>query len=261
VTTGTTGTPVRPLTGRQQRLKALGEELTPAKSLARMDAATARVVATVSIVGTLLTGLGLVTAGLPDVEGAARVLAACSAVLAVLAVLFALSAQIFTVTRGVSTDNLKAVEKWYRRYFGVRGPLTSAASVLLVLAAAAAGAAATLVMTGDEGDAASFAVTRTAELPEPSASATPTGADTLTVDVTFRNLDDGHVATVTVSVDGRVVAQTAITPAGDGTASRSLTVAHVPATATVRVSAAAGDVTCTADGSPGQPLALKCVQP
>ncbi|MCA1694446.1 MAG: hypothetical protein LC749_06820 [Actinobacteria bacterium] len=73
-----TSPPVGPPTPREQALAALAEELTPAKSLQRLDTATARVVSTISIVATLLTGLGLVTAGLTNLTETARVLAVVS---------------------------------------------------------------------------------------------------------------------------------------------------------------------------------------
>jgi hypothetical protein len=245
------------LTARQRALRALADELTPVKSLARLDAATGRVVTTVSVVGTLLTGFGLAAAGLPGIGGAARALAVCSVVLAVLAVLCALIAQTLTVTRGLNTNNLLAVGAWYERRFTVRAPLTRAASVLLVAAVAVAGTAAVLFLTGGGRDRAAVSVTRTAPLPDPSASAAA-AADTVTVEVTFRGVDAGQVAAVTVAVDGRTVAQAAITPTVDGVATRTLTVDKVPASATVTVQAQAGRTRCTADGRPGQPLRLTC---
>jgi len=246
--------PVRPPSRRQRELVALADELAPAKSLVRLDAATARVVTTVSVVGTLLTGLGLATAGLPGLGGAARVLAVGAVVLAFLAVLCALAAQILTVTRGLNTNNLKEVERWYKRRFEVRAPLTRVASILVVAASAAAGVASVLLITSDDTRPPAFAVTRTATLPDPSASA----VDTVTVDVTFRGLEANQVATVTVSVDGRVVAQAAVTPSDDGLASRTLTVEKIPATAPVTVDAKAGSTRCAAEASPGKPLHLTC---
>lgn len=66
-----TSAPVGSPTTREQALAALAAELTPAKSLQRLDTATARVVSTVSIVATLLTGLGLIAAGLGHLTQAA----------------------------------------------------------------------------------------------------------------------------------------------------------------------------------------------
>jgi hypothetical protein len=256
-----TGTvPTTPLSARRRALVALADELTPAKSLVRLDAATARVVTTVSVVGTLLTGFGLLAAGLPAVDGTPRVFAVVSMVLAFLAVLSALTAQILTITRGLNPNNLKEVERWYQRRFAVRAPLTRAASVLLVLAVATAGTAAVLALSRGEPDRAALAVTRTSAVaaPSPAGSPSTSAGDTVTVEVTFRDVDAGQVATVAVAVDGRMVAQAAITPAQDGVASRTLTVDKVPATATVTVNAATRDARCTADGRPGQPLRLSC---
>jgi hypothetical protein len=110
-------------TPRQRHLRELAEQLTPARSLGRLDTATARVVSTVSVVATLLTGLGLVAAGLPDAGPGGRGWAVVAVVLAFLAVLAALAAQVVTITRGLNANNLKAVEGWYRRRFGLRAPL------------------------------------------------------------------------------------------------------------------------------------------
>jgi hypothetical protein len=234
----------------------LADELTPVKSLARLDAATARVVTTVTVVGTLLTGFGLAAAGLPGIDGAAEVLAVCSVVLAVLAVLCALIAQTLTVTRGLNTNNLLDVGKWYERRFVVRAPLTQVASVLLVVAVAVAGITAVVYLADDARDGPSVAVSRTASLPDPSASAAPT--DKVTVEVTFRGMGPGQVATVTVAVDGRPVAQAAISPTAEGTATRTLTVERVPTAASVTVNAQAGNTRCGVDGPPGKPLLLTC---
>jgi len=243
--------PVGPPTPRQQAWAALAAELTPAKSLQRLDAATARVVSTVSIVATLLTGLGLIAAGLANLTDAARVLAGVSVGLAVLAVLAALAAQTVTITRGLNATNLRAVEDWYVRRFELRAPLARAASVLLVLATAAAGSAAVVTLVGAPAEPPTLAVTRTAD-PSPPATST------LTADVTFRGLDAGQVASATVTVDGVVVAVAAFGPGPDGTATRTLSVGQVPAGGVVVVDSRAGDTACTATLAPGQPAALRC---
>jgi hypothetical protein len=252
--------PAQPLTARRRALIALADELTPAKSLVRLDAATARVVTTVSVVGTLLTGFGLLAAGLPTLGGAARAFAVVSMVFAFFAVLSALTAQILTITRSLNTNNLKDVERWYQRRFQTRAPLTRAAGVLLVVAVAAAGVAAVLAIARSDPDRASMAVSRAGEAaaPSPSGSASAEPVDTVTVDVTFRGLEGGQVATVTVTVDDRVVARAAVAPTQDGVATRTLSVEKVPATATVTVDATAGDAGCTADGQPGEPVLLMC---
>ena len=57
--------PVRPPTRADQAWAHLAAELTPARSLARIDTVTARAVTTITVVGVLLTGLGALAAGLP----------------------------------------------------------------------------------------------------------------------------------------------------------------------------------------------------
>ena len=74
--------PVGTADPRREEWAELADELAPAKSLQRLDAVAARVVSTVSVVATLLTGLGLVAAGLANLTVAARVLAVGAVVLA-----------------------------------------------------------------------------------------------------------------------------------------------------------------------------------
>ena len=247
-----TSAPVGSPTPRQRAWVALAAELTPAKSLQRLDAATARVVSTVSIVATLLTGLGLVAAGLANLSGAARALAIVSVGLAVLAVLLALTAQILTITRGLNTNNLAEVEHWYRRRFEFRAPLTRAATILLAAAAFAAGAAAIVTLLGGP-DPPTFAVTRTT-----TPVAAPAATSKLTVEISFRGLDTDQIASATVTVDGTIVAAAAFGPTPEGTATRTLTVEQVPATAVVLVDARGGTAACTATLPPGRAAQLRC---
>jgi hypothetical protein len=86
-------------------------------------------------------------------------------------------------------------------------------------------------------------------------------AGTVVVDAAFRGLAPGQVATVTVTVDGTITAQAALTPSPDGTATRALTLEHVPAPAVVTVDAHAGPATCTARLTPGQAAHLTCTPP
>jgi hypothetical protein len=55
--------PVRPTSPADQAWQDLAAQLTPANSLARIDAVTARAVTTITVIGTLLTGLGALAAG------------------------------------------------------------------------------------------------------------------------------------------------------------------------------------------------------
>jgi hypothetical protein len=247
-----TPAPVGPATPREQALAALAAELTPAKSLQRLDTATARVVSTVSIVATLLTGLGLITAGLTNLTEAAQVLAIISVGLAFLAVLLALTAQVLTITHDLNTNNLVEVEHWYRRRLQRRGPLTRWATVLLVAATMAAGTAAIITLTAHS-DEPVLAVTRTA-----SPSQTGPAAGKLTIDATFRGLEAGQIASVTVTVDGTVLATAAFGPTPDGTATRTVTIEQISTNAVAVVDARGGSAVCTATLEPGQAAEVKC---
>jgi hypothetical protein len=239
--------------------QALADELTPAKSLARIEAATTRVLGNVSLVGTLLTGAGLLAAGLPRAGNASTPLAVAAVVAAVLAVAAALTAQVLTVRRGVNTNNLVEVKAWYRSQFRRRAYTTRAATVLLLTAVLLAGGSA-LVAILDRGDGrltltvVESGTTPTAESPE----------TTLLVEVAFRGLAAGTVATVLVTADtpddSTVLAQGAVGSGGDGTASRTITVEGVPRTGTVEVSATGGGRQCRAsiDLARAAPPVVEC---
>ena len=109
--------PVRPPSRADQAWADLAAELAPAKSLARIDAVTARAVTTITVVGVLLTGLGAASTALPAQPGPARVLAAATVITAALAVTAALTAQVLTITRHLNPANLAEVKGWYRRQF------------------------------------------------------------------------------------------------------------------------------------------------
>lgn len=140
---------VRQTSTADQAWVDLSAQLTPAASLARIDAVTARAVTTVTVIGLLLTGLGALGAGQFARHGAARGLAVAAVVTATLAVAAALAAQVLTITRGLNTDDLLQVKAWYRRQFNIRARATQAATILLILAAILAGATsiATLLTT------------------------------------------------------------------------------------------------------------------
>lgn len=84
--------PVRRSSPSDQAWAELAAELTPAKSLARVDTVTARAVTTITVVGVLLTGLGALGAGLLAQAGPAHALAVATVITAALAVACALAA-------------------------------------------------------------------------------------------------------------------------------------------------------------------------
>ena len=134
--------PVRRTNPADQAWVDLAAQLTPANSLARIDSATNRAVTTVTVLGTLLTGLGAVSASQLTHSAVAQALAATTVILAAVAVASALTAQVLTITRHLNAANLAEVQAWYRRQFTLRAYTTQAATVLLIAAALLAGATA-----------------------------------------------------------------------------------------------------------------------
>jgi hypothetical protein len=131
--------PVRPPSQADQAWADLAAQLTPANSLARIDAVTGRAVTTVTVLGTLLTGLGALAAGQLTSSSAARNLAAATVATAALAVACALTAQVLTITRHLNPQDLVQVKTWYHRQFTLRAYTTQAATLLLIAAALLAG--------------------------------------------------------------------------------------------------------------------------
>ncbi len=222
--------------------RALADDLTPAKSLARVDVATSRVVTNVTVVGSLLTGLGLVAAGLPATDVAARYLAVAGVVAAVLAVSSALTAQTLSIRRGLNTNNLVMVKDWYRTQFRRRAYPARTATVLLLVAVLLAGSAAVVALLAPDEGRLSLTVSDT----RPAESSASDGA-TVTAEVAFRSPDLDQTATVSVTADGDILlARAALSPAVEGTASRTLTVDGVPEDATIAVTAVGGQRRCQA---------------
>ncbi|TQN42910.1 hypothetical protein FHU33_2321 [Blastococcus colisei] len=225
--------------------RALADDLTPAKSLARIDVATSRVVTNVTVVGSLLTGLGLLAAGQPATDVAARRLAVAGVVAAVLAVACALTAQTVSIRSGLNTNNLVMVKEWYRTQFRRRAYPARAATVLLLVAVVLAGGAAVVALTAPDGTRLSLGVSAIR-----LAGSTASDGATVTAEVAFRSPDPDAGATVTVTADGGggpvMLAHAALTPAVEGTASRTLTVSGVPEGATVDVTAVGGGRQCRA---------------
>jgi hypothetical protein len=177
----------------------LAEELTPAKSLARVDAATNRVLTSVTVVGTVLTGLGLLAAGQPTRNAVASGLSLVAVMAAVLAVAFALTAQVLTIRRGLNTNNLVAVRAWHHDQFRRRAYPARAASVLLLVAILFAGGAATAGVVGPEPARMSLVVSQTTTVVGTAADA---GRVAVTAHVTFHGLGEDTTATILITATG-----------------------------------------------------------
>ena len=242
---------VRSPTRADQAWDELAAELTPAKSLARVDTVTARAVTTITVVGLLLTGLGALSAGLPADNAAARGLAVATVITAAVAVACALIAQVLTITRHLNPGNRAEVKAWYRRQFNARAYPTQAATVLLLAAALLAGAAAAVTLAATPPAAPAVSVTQTSP-------ASP-GTGQITVTVGFRGLRPGQAATVTVTSAGRMLARAVATPASDGTATVSLTATRPAAGQPVVVVARDPGQSCQATLPSGSvPPAVTC---
>jgi hypothetical protein len=225
----------------------LAEELTPARSLARVDTATNRVLTSVTVVGALLTGLGLLAAGRPARNAAEQWLGLGTVVAAVLAVACALTAQVLTIRRGLNTNNLVAVRAWYRDQFRRRAYPARAASLLLLVAILLAGGAATAGLVGPEPGSMSLVVSQTTSAVGTAADA---GRVAVTVHVTFHGLEENTTATILVTATGpggaTVLARSALTRGTGDTTTGVLTVGSVAGDAVVAVTATGGGRRCRA---------------
>ena len=248
--------PVRPPTRADQAWADLAAQLTPARSLARVDTVTARAVTTITVVGVLLTGLGALAAGLPTQNTAARDLAAATVITAAAAVGCALAAQVLTITRHLNPSNLIEVKAWYRRQFATRAYPTKAATILLLFAALLAGATAATALTASPPATPTIAITQTFP---PASPATGASTGQVTVTATFRGLAPGQAVTVTLTTAGRVLTRAVATPAPDGTAVVTLTATRLTVGQPVTLTARDPHQACqaTLPPSPGQP-ALTC---
>jgi hypothetical protein len=187
--------PVRPPTPADQAWAQLAADLTPARSLARIDAVTARAVTTVTVIGLLLTGLGAFAAGLPTTLGEpATALAVALVITAALAVAAALAAQLLTITRHLNPANLADVRAWYHRQFELRAYPTQAATALLLAAALLAGATAAAALLKSPAAAPTLTVAQTLQ-----SGGTSTAQASVTTSVTFHGLAAGQPATLTLT--------------------------------------------------------------
>jgi hypothetical protein len=140
----------RPVSAQDRVWSAAAEELSAAKSLVRLDERAKQVVTNVSLVGSVITGLGLLAGTRLDQPGPGRVLAVCAVGVALVAMVLAWGAQLLRFQPAVATGNLLEVRDWYRRQFR-RAYAVVAAGVLLLVALVLAGIAAVVLLTGDPG--------------------------------------------------------------------------------------------------------------
>ena len=235
--------------------RSAAAELQPAKSLARIDDKAKQVVSSVGLVGSVVTGFGLVAIGRLDSSTLARGLAVAAVCLALLAVLLALGSQLLRVTRGLTPGNLVEVQIWYRRQFRW-AYLVIPAGLLVIVAVLLAGAAAVLVLTAGP------------DAPQPGVAVQLTGsgrsaAATLRVEAT--GLPAGQalqVQVVGVEANGTrtVLARAVVLAGATGAASSTVEVPRAGAYSTVESTVEAPHWRCTATVTPAAttPTTLTC---
>src|SRR5664279_6193822 len=125
--------------------RAAAADLAPDKSLARINDKAKQVVTSVTLVGTLLAGFGLIAPGTLPLPPLARGLAVAAVITAVVAIALALVSLLLRFTPAIRPGNVVEVESWYRSQFH-RASLVVAAGWALIAALVFAAAAATLTL-------------------------------------------------------------------------------------------------------------------
>jgi hypothetical protein len=138
---------VRPPTGSDIMWEEVKALLTPDKSIQRIEEKARFVVSTVTVVGTLITGLGLVLGTRITSTGSGRVLATISVSLAAMAVVLSVGSLVVGGIRSISPANLIEVRRWYAGQHR-RGKVVGVAGLLLILSIlfGAVGASRAMVM-------------------------------------------------------------------------------------------------------------------
>jgi hypothetical protein len=169
------------------RMTAAGAELTGTSALVRVAGNARATVGTVTVVGTVLTGLGLVTVQELRLDPLASNLALVAAGAGFASVVLGLVYLALRLEK-LNVNDVLAVEHWYRDQMR-RVKLVVVASWLLIVALVLAGAAAAVTILGQP---------RAAE-PALSLRLSGSGEDrVLGADVSFANLEPGEVVTTRV---------------------------------------------------------------
>lgn len=219
---------------------AAAEGLAPDKSLTRMNDKAKQVVTSVTLVGTVLAGFGLIAPATLPLPPAARGLAIGAVAAAVLAVALGLGSLLLHFDPAIRPNNITEVQAWYRLQFG-RARLVVAAGWVLLLALALAAAAAfvtlidparpdpLVVLQATGGAAGDIQVSARVEI----AGMQP--GDTLLIDLAAV---DAGTRTITARAVGH--------PAANGTATVTLTDPKFPAGSTAEVTTLLPERQCVA---------------
>jgi hypothetical protein len=139
-----------PVTAEDRIWQAAAAELTPARSLARIDDHAKQILTTISLVGTLLTGLGIIAGTRLQHSTPARILAIAAVATAALAVVIAWWCQLLRIRTRFHSHNLIEVKDWYHQQFR-RADGVWAAGALLLAAILLATTAAMIALDSAQG--------------------------------------------------------------------------------------------------------------
>jgi hypothetical protein len=236
-----------PLSAADQRWQQAAAELEPARSLTRAEDRAKQLVGTVSVVGVLLTGSGLVAAARLQTLPPARWLAIVAVALALTGVVLALWTLLLR-EQDVAVNDLRGVQRWYAAQFR-RARLVQFAGMLLLGGMVLAGLASVVALAAQTDDRPVI---------ELVVSGTGVGAQqTADVSVRWAHLPSDRLvlATVTGAMDtsGLVLAQGVASPGADGTASVSFKAIKLQRTSGVLVTVVAGARSCTTTLTLGAP--------
>lgn len=145
----------RPPGPEDERWLAAGRELTPAKALERIDTKVGFVFSNITLIGTVLVGVGVLT-GVSSRLARYEPLTMTALWLILLSLVCALAANLPSLRTGLDPDNLAEVRKFYTTNISVRGWLTRLA--LLFFSAAFVIALAIVIQVARQHDQPSLAL-------------------------------------------------------------------------------------------------------
>ncbi|MBU4215056.1 MAG: hypothetical protein KJ792_10410 [Actinobacteria bacterium] len=243
--------PTGPPTAQSAALTELAATLSPAATLARIDAHATRLISQVSLIATFVAAGGLVTTASLTTSRGPRALAVAAVVAVLLAVVLAVLAQL-TWLRRLAVGNLLAVQEWYRTRAAWRGLAVATATWVFAAGVILAASAVTWAVVGGEAARPQVAVERVLTPP----TSTDPAQHTVTVTVAGKGFEPFAAGSTTVRAAGATVASAVWSADGTGTVASTLT-ASAPDVAEVAVTVAGW--TCTSPASDDG--SLRCTGP
>jgi hypothetical protein len=208
------------VSARAARLRKLADELTPDRMLARIGERARFTVSAVSVVGSVVAGLGLLSVERAALPGPGRPLVLASVALAAIALLLSLS-YLVVRPRYVRLGNLEEVDGWLTAEKRRIGLVVWSSRLLLAAVVFAIAAAVTVVMSSSSVSTVSVQLTGT-------------GKQEATVQATVSGASPGERFTVRLlsapDAAGPALMVGQLTADGSGKATLSATVGELPAT-------------------------------